>query len=49
MNFKQPFVNYQNILDFYCFVKTYKHDLIEDYQQQIEPLFDRNEFFYQQN
>ena len=36
MNFKQPFVNYQNILDFYCFVKTYKHDLIEDYQQKVK-------------
>ena len=44
MNFKQAFVNYQNVLDFYCFVKTYKHDLI-DYQQKIELLFDLNETF----
>lgn len=36
MNFKQAFVNYQNVLDFYCFVKTYKNGFIEDYQQNIE-------------
>ena len=45
MNFKQAFVNYQNVSDFYCFVKTYKYDLIEDYQQKIELLFDINETF----
>ena len=44
MNFKQAFVSYQNVLDFHCFVKTYKHDLIEDYKQKIELLFDLNEF-----
>ena len=45
MNFKQAFVSCQNVLYFHCFVKTYKHDFIEDYKQKIKLLFDLNELF----
>ena len=45
MNFKEVFVNYQNVLAFYCFFKMHKKNLVENNQQRIELMFDLDKIF----
>ena len=46
MNFKEFFFDYQNVFDFYVFLKKFSKQIIIKDQEKIDLMFDLDEAFF---